>query len=178
MGSSISLKVHNPTVDAHIEPAAYARRPRTLDGMVLGLLANRKRNADKLLEAIGNVLMEKYGLKGVVARSKSSSSKPCSPDLGDELAGQCDLIVTGVGDCGSCSSYTAHDAIGLEARGTPTVVLVTEPLLSVAEMMAEVGGIPDYPFVVLPHPLGSLSCEELRERAEKAIPEIIDALTA
>ena len=44
--------------------------------------------------------------------------------------------------------------------------------------MSKLGGIPDYPFVVLPHPLGSLTAEGLRERAIQAAPEVLRILLA
>ena len=44
--------------------------------------------------------------------------------------------------------------------------------------MSKIGGIPDYPFVVVPHPLGSLSTEQLRERAMQAAPEVLKILLA
>ena len=33
--------------------------------------------------------------------------------------------------------------------------------------MARVQGIPDYPFITLPHPLGSLTREEVKERGTR-----------
>ena len=44
--------------------------------------------------------------------------------------------------------------------------------------MSKIGGIPEYPFVVLPHPLGSLSPEALREKAVQAAPEVLQILLA
>ena len=44
--------------------------------------------------------------------------------------------------------------------------------------MSKIGGIPDYPFVVVPHPLGSLSPDALRERAMQAAPEVLKILLA
>lgn len=44
--------------------------------------------------------------------------------------------------------------------------------------MARVQGVPDYPFITLPHPLGSLTRDEVRQRAEAALPGIIELLLA
>ncbi len=44
--------------------------------------------------------------------------------------------------------------------------------------MSKLGGLPEYPFVVLPHPLGSLTPDELRERAIQAAPEVLRILLA
>ena len=71
-----------------------------------------------------------------------------------------------------------HDGIELEKRGVPTAVICTEPFISSARAMSKIGGIPEYPFVVLPHPLGSLSPEALREKAVQAAPEVLRILLA
>jgi hypothetical protein len=71
-----------------------------------------------------------------------------------------------------------HDGITLEKRGIPTAVICTEPFISSGKAMSNIGGIPEYPFVVLPHPLGSLDEERLRERAMQAAPEVLRILLA
>ncbi len=71
-----------------------------------------------------------------------------------------------------------HDGIELEARGIPTAVICTEPFISSGKAMSRIKGIPDYPFVVAPHPLGSLSSEQLRQKAIQAAPEVLGILLA
>ena len=71
-----------------------------------------------------------------------------------------------------------HDGIELEKRGVPTAVICTEPFINSAKAMSKLGGIPEYPFVILPHPLGSLSPDVLRERAMQAAPEVVQILLA
>ena len=71
-----------------------------------------------------------------------------------------------------------HDGIELEKRGVPTAVICTDPFISSAVAMSKLGGIPNYPFVAVPHPLGSLTPEKLRERAIQAAPEVLRILLA
>ncbi len=71
-----------------------------------------------------------------------------------------------------------HDGIELEKKGVPAAVICTEPFVSSGKAMSKLGGIPDYPFVVLPHPLGSMTPEGLRERAIQAAPEVLRILIA
>jgi len=71
-----------------------------------------------------------------------------------------------------------HDAITLEKHGVPAAVICTEPFISSAKAMSRIGGIPDYPFVVVPHPLWSLRGEELRAVAMRAAPEVLQILLA
>ena len=42
--------------------------------------------------------------------------------------------------------------------------------------MAKIQGIPDYPYIILPHPLGSLTPGELRTHAMRAAPEVLSIL--
>ncbi len=71
-----------------------------------------------------------------------------------------------------------HDGIELDDRGLPTAVLVTEPFIPTVKEIAKIRALPDYPFVVLEHPLGSLSDAELRRRARQAAPQIARILCA
>ena len=41
---------------------------------------------------------------------------------------------------------------------------------------AEAQGMPDYPFAVIPHPIGRLEEADLRERARITLPEVIRLL--
>ena len=71
-----------------------------------------------------------------------------------------------------------HDGIEIEKRDVPAAVICTEPFITSAKAMSKLGGIPNYPFVVLPHPLGSLSPDDLRERAMQAAPDVLQILLA
>ena len=92
------LVVLDPTVEPMPAHASMAPRPESLDGKTLGLLANGKRNSDRLLDKVGTLLAEHYQLNGIVARNKGTASRPCPDSLLQELLAQCDVVVTGVGD--------------------------------------------------------------------------------
>jgi hypothetical protein len=64
------------------------------------------------------------------------------------------------------------DAINLEKRGVPAVVVVTEPFVSTARAVATLNGMPEYPFAVVPHPFGSLEVVEVQARADLALARI------
>ena len=70
-----------------------------------------------------------------------------------------------------------HDGIELERRGVPTAVICTDQFIASARAQAEICGNPTYPFVIIAHPIGSLSPTELRERAKTAAPQVIEVLT-
>lgn len=66
-----------------------------------------------------------------------------------------------------------HDAIELEARGVPTAVIVTSEFVREAKVQREALGMTDVVPVVIPHPLSSLTEEEIRLRAAAALPQVI-----
>jgi hypothetical protein len=70
-----------------------------------------------------------------------------------------------------------HDGIELERRGVPTAVICTDQFIASAKAQAAICGNPDYPFVVVPHPIGSLTAAELRTRAQAATPQVVEILT-
>jgi hypothetical protein len=73
-----------------------------------------------------------------------------------------------------CSS---HDAVQIEDRGRPTVLLCTDVFLATAEAHAERLGMPELAIVDIPDPLSGISEEEVRGRARYAIASIAAALT-
>lgn len=54
---------------------------------------------------------------------------------------------------------------------------MTSGFIVPAKTMARIGGIPDYPFLVTPHPTGSLPLEAVKARAEELAPQAVRLLT-
>jgi len=70
-----------------------------------------------------------------------------------------------------------HDGIEIEKRGVPAVVVCTEQFTKTGEAIAQMRGLPGYPFVVIPHPIANLEQKELAGRAEIAFPQVVMLLT-
>jgi hypothetical protein len=153
-----------------------ARKP-DLRGSKVGLLANTKRNAEQFLEEVGALLRREHDIADVVRRKKLSITDPVPPDILAELVDTCDVVVVGVGDCGSCSASAVADGLALEAAGIPAVVVCTDAFKVSADAMAALQGNPGYQYVQTPHPVAPLEAAELRERATAALPEIVATLT-
>lgn len=88
-------------VDPTHQPTGQRRpAPRldTLRGKRAALLDNRKGNADRLLERIGELLLERYDVAEVTHVSKFIYSRRAEPELLDRLAAERDFVVTAVGD--------------------------------------------------------------------------------
>jgi hypothetical protein len=65
----------------------------------------------------------------------------------------------------------------MERRGIPSAVICTEPFRPTVETVAKVRGMAGYSVAYIPHPVGSLSEEELRLRAREIAPEVKKLLT-
>ena len=70
-----------------------------------------------------------------------------------------------------------HDAIAAERLGIPAVAVMTERFVETARGVAELNGLGDYPFVVIPHPIANDRDEDLRAKAEKTIARLVSLLT-
>lgn len=92
------LMLVNPVNEASTADFIFAPRLPDLYRKRVGLLDNSKSNAGRLLDALGKILNEQYHFADTVTRRKPSASKPAAPELIDEFAKTCDLVIVGVGD--------------------------------------------------------------------------------
>ena len=76
---------------------AMAPRPDDLAGKVLGLLDNTKEQGALILETLGAVLRERYGVARVVLLAKEHYSKPATCALIDGMAAEVDIAIAAVG---------------------------------------------------------------------------------
>jgi hypothetical protein len=70
-----------------------------------------------------------------------------------------------------------HDAIAAERRGIPAAAVMTDRFVRSAQVVAQLNGLPDYPFVVIGHPVANDNDEALQAKAEAAVPRIVEILT-
>jgi len=64
----------------------------------------------------------------------------------------------------------------LRKRGLTTAVVCSGPFLKLGQAQARVFGVPDLPLLVIKHPLGGQSLEEVKARAEHAVPQFVKLL--
>jgi hypothetical protein len=170
----------DPTARVGGTPSSGVRavRPAQLRGLTVGLLANTKKNAEAFLDAVGELLTHEYGVAGLVRRKKLNIAQPAPAEMAGELVESCDVVVVGVGDCGSCSASAIADGLVFEAAGLPAVVICSEAFTATADAMAALKGEPGYNYVQTPHPVAPLGPDEVQERARIALPELVGILTA
>jgi len=158
------------------QPAARAPRPASLAGKRVGLLINTKLNARPFLEEVGRLLTEQYGVT-VTKRTKQNFAVPETEDAVKEMAAESDVIVTGVGDCGSCSAAAAADGVVLEAAGVPVAVIVTDSFRATADAMAALRGAPGYRYATTAHPVAVLAEDQVKARAAQVLDDVVALLT-
>lgn len=158
------------------ERTPIAMRLRTLAGAKIGLLDNTKKNADRLLAKVGEILVRDHGVAEIVSRRKISSS-PAAPDaMIDELAG-CDAVINAYGDCGSCASWCIYDGVTLEKRGVPTATVNSDAFVVLGQQEAVALGLPGLPIVTVPHPMGDVPAAEVEKRAAAMVAQVLHVLT-
>lgn len=166
------------TAPASSPVPASAPRPASLDGLRVGLLENTKHNAAEILAAVGDELAAHHDV-ALVPLTKRAFAMPLPDDLVAELVAECDVVVLGVGDCGSCSASAVADAIALERIGIPAAVVCTEAFVGPSQAMADLKGAPDYPFLLTPHPIANLDASGTVDRgrglAERIAARLVDA---
>ncbi|MFC7401843.1 UGSC family (seleno)protein [Citricoccus sp. GCM10030269] len=168
------------TAGAQGQPApGLVARPDSLAGARIGLLDNTKHNAMLLLQTVGRLLVEEHGAAEVtLVETKRNFSVPVDDEIVSRYREACDVVITGVGDCGSCSAAAVADGINFERAGLPAAVVLTDAFDVTGRTMAGVQGAPDYEWIRTEHPMAVLAEDQVRERARQLLPEIVSTLTA
>ncbi len=155
-----------------------ARRRSDLAGARVGLMDNTKHNAALLLDEIGSLLATEHGAAVTARATKANFAAPAPADLVDQYRAACDVVITGVGDCGSCSASAVADGIVFEQAGVPAAVICSDAFVVTADAMAELRGAPGYRYIRTPHPVAVLTPEQVRQRAKQLLPEVVALLTS
>jgi hypothetical protein len=162
----------NPAAPAVFDPRGVIRsvsvptseRKRKLGGLRLGILDNSKWNANKLLRGAAAALCADIDFAQVNYYVKHSFSKDASPELIAQMAAENDLVLTAIGDCGSCCSACVRDSIALEKLGIPSAVIITTEFVRETELTRQALGMKTLEPVIIAHPVSSITSEEVAQR--------------
>lgn len=66
----------------------------------------------------------------------------------------------------------------MEKLNVPTAVIITEPFIASSKAMAVAQGIPDYPFVTIPHPIAATEKHVLFDWVDNILGEVEAILLA
>ena len=94
----MAIQIYDPTTEVSARQMNFAPRPKSLEGLRLGLVDNTKHNSDQLLLRIAKILEREHGAKAHVIRKKKSAGAAPHAEIIEEYKANCDVIVAGVGD--------------------------------------------------------------------------------
>ncbi len=66
----------------------------------------------------------------------------------------------------------------LRKRGLVTAVVYSGPFRKLGETQARIFGVPELPLIEIEHPLGGISIDEVRARADAAVPVFLELIKA
>ena len=93
-----SSLVFDPTSPSYNVVQQAATALGSLQGKVVGFIDNSKPNFNHLAADLKDLLVSRYGAARVVTHRKRSASMGAGAAVLDELAKECDLVITGSGD--------------------------------------------------------------------------------
>ena len=152
-----------------------AERPKSLQGLRIGLLDNGKEFSDLVLEALADVLRRDHGATSIKFWRKGFPAKG-APFIA-EMAAETDVAISGVGHCGSSSPWSVIDAANLEKAGVPTVALISRSFCPLGQIVARGEGHDSLPIVMLPHPIGEADQAKIAQKGADAAAECVRLLT-
>ncbi len=160
-----SPEIFDPRGVVALEARPPARRRNTLDGLRLGILDNSKWNANKLLRGAAEALGAEIPFAAVNYYVKTHGFSSDAPaELIERIAAENDIVLTAIGDCGSCCSCCIRDSIALEDRGIPAAPVITTEFVNETRLTRVAVGMPDLRPVVIDHPVSSITDGEVRAR--------------
>jgi hypothetical protein len=86
-------------------------------------------------------------------------------DLIAEIAAHSDLVLTAIGDCGSCCSCCIRDSVALEKLGIPSAAIITTEFERETELTRIAIGMQGLIPIVIDHPVSSITQAEVEARA-------------
>ncbi len=176
----MTTRVYAPDGEVGPAPVSLAPSPHVLTGTRIGVLDNGKPNAGLLLHRLGDQLAARTGASLAIVTAKgpgANAATPCTDAVMARLTEECDVVLTGSADCGSCTSWSVHDTVQLEHRRVPTVVATTTGFCDLTRRVAAGFGLPDARIAVFPHPLGGTPDATILAWADAAVDDVIALLT-
>lgn len=158
-------EIFDPRGVVDMDSRPLAARKTDLAGLRLGILDNSKWNANKLLRGAAAALSDEIDLAAVNYYVKTHGFSSDAPaELIDRIAAENDIVLTAIGDCGSCCSCCIRDSIALEDRGLPTAPIITTEFVNETRLTRIAVGMPELRPVVIDHPVSSITDDEIAAR--------------
>ena len=159
--------IFNPCGEVSKNTRPLSTRKNNLSGQRLGILDNSKWNANKILRESASALSQDIKFSKVnYYVKKYGFSTDATTEMIEEIVNDNDIVLTAIGDCGSCCSSCIRDAVALEDRGIPAAPVITTEFVNETKLTRVAIGMPDLKPVVIDHPVSSITNDEVLERVK------------
>jgi hypothetical protein len=175
------IRIRRPTappVPAVVAPTYTVDRP--LAGLRVGLRHEGSWRSWMLIVDEWSAFLRRDGAEPVVLQTGErvgAEGEQTREGIG-QWVDSVDCAVSGLGTCGSCTSWTVADAVAVEGGGKAAVAAVTSEFEIHARNMASFLGHSDLKVLVLPYPLEARPDEELRQIAAEYYPQFLSVIGA
>lgn len=171
----------DPFAGPGAEPEPYLPRLKIeANGLTIGLMSNLFVDATAFLEDLIpplSALLPRVTFRAYDKIAVRNSTFVAPAEVLEKIQAECDAVICAYGHCGSCTGGTVRDAVAFARAGFPVVALVTEKFIEEARFLAAAGGIPDTPFVFMPHPIAGREAAFQAAVARAIAPAVLSALT-
>ena len=178
----MKLEILNPAGSVDHEPGnstIIPTWPKELPGTSFGILSNGKSNMAQFYKRLSQHI-HRGGAEVMCSLVKEGPVVPAGNERLDKLASEADLIITGICDGGTATSWGVNDALGLVQRGKPVILLCTSAFLALARKLLPVN-FPYIAIIEVPHPFSSLTSkavDELTDEVFSKIPSTIESVSS
>jgi len=167
-----------------LDPTASSANDITSPGPDAGALAGRTVGIrlDEIWRAwdwIADIWAEEFRRSGATVRFWRSSQGRTGAEGErvarslEEFLDAIDIAVIGLGNCGSCTGWTVHDALAAADRGLPTTAVCTEVFEQLGHNLAARGGRSGLRIHTLPYPLNEKLQHEVTAVAYDHLPGVL-----
>jgi hypothetical protein len=176
-----TILIRNPVARWDLDAGAPAfTLERPLAGTKVGLRHEGAWRSWMLISAIWADRLEAEGATSMVLETGERVGHEGEQTRG-RIAGwaaDVDCAISGLGTCGSCTTWTVHDAVSVEALGKPAIAAVCEEFVPHARNIATYLGHPNLKILTFPYPLEARPEAELRQIAVDWWPKFLALLGA
>jgi hypothetical protein len=178
-----------------IKTIALNPRVKDLNKATIGLYTTFKEHWVLVLDEIARQLQERYpgvkftrfqykeDLNAYTQVAELSKDKKVRPAF-EKWLKQCNTVIVGNADAGSCTLYLTYNTTFVEHMGKPVVMTVANEFVNLTQRAAELRGVPALRYVRLnlidiymEPDLSEFTKTIIPQRVREALDDIIDALT-
>lgn len=151
-----------------------------LAGKTIGIRVDEMWRAWDWISEMWAEQFRKAGAKVKFWRSSQRTGEPGRRAMEslDQFYSTSDIAVVGLGNCGSCTSWTIHDALFAAAKDIPTIAICTDNFKELGRNLARRGGRSGLRIHVLPYPLNECAREEVDAVGRAHYPQVLKSMGA